>query len=181
MTLLGFLNYGTMTGYDLKGYMDASTQGVWHASLSQIYPTLHTLEKEGLVTSTMVPQAGKPDRKYYEITKAGKEIFLEWLDQNTLTLAHQKNVNMLRLFFAGSLSQNRILHHLQTELDLQRQQLAVYEADAKSYIEDIVKKTGLSREAVMWRAIRKLGIVSKKTTIRWLETTIEQIDESDND
>lgn len=180
-TLLGFLNYGPMTGYDLKGYLDASTQGVWYASLSQIYPTLQKLEQEGWVESQEIPQEGKPDRKYYLITAEGRAGFQDWLDEGVHELARHKNLNMLKLFFAGSLPKKRVLHHLQVELDLQRKQLAKDEQSTKQYIEGVVAATGLKREAVMWEAIRRLGIESKKTTIRWLEETMKTVEESYDD
>ena len=44
-TLLGFLNYTPMTGYELEGWVNASTGNFWHAELSQIYKTLKQLEK----------------------------------------------------------------------------------------------------------------------------------------
>lgn len=177
VTLLGFLNYGRMTGYELKSHLDKSTQGLWHASLSQIYPTLQKMEQKGFVTSAEFPQEGKPDRRYYQITPAGRIAFETWLDQTVRELARHKNANMLKLFFAGSLPKDRVLYHLQTELDLQREQLIVDEQSAKHYIDGVVAATGLQREAVMWDAIRQLGIEWRTTTIRWLEATIERIEE----
>ncbi len=38
--LLGFLNYGSMTGYELKKIFDPSIGHFWNAELSQMYPTL---------------------------------------------------------------------------------------------------------------------------------------------
>lgn len=92
-------------------------------------------------------------------------------------MGRHKNINMLKLFFAGSLPKKRVLHQLQTELDLERQQLATYEQRAEATIEGVVAATGLHREAAMWDAVRQLGIGSTKTTIRWLEATIKQIEE----
>jgi len=60
-TLLGFLAYGAMTGYDLKKNMDSSTQFFWHAGLSQIYPAL----KRVLDVDTVVFCIGdKVDEKF---------------------------------------------------------------------------------------------------------------------
>lgn len=166
-----------MTGYELKGHLDTSTQGIWHASLSQIYPTLQKMAHQDWVTVTEVPQTGKPDRKVYRITPSGQASLLSWLTEGQHTVARHKNINVLKLFFAGSLPKKRILHQLQTELDLQRQQLATYEQRAKATIEGVVAATGLQREAVLWDAVRQLGIESTKTTIRWLEATIKRIEE----
>ena len=74
-SLLGFLQYHPMTGYDLKKVLDESTQFFWHAELSQIYPELKRLEQKGWITSASYPQEGKPDKKVYSITPVGKAEF----------------------------------------------------------------------------------------------------------
>ena len=47
--LLGILGHGQMTGYELKQFFDSSVQHFWNAELSQIYPTLKSLEEGGFV------------------------------------------------------------------------------------------------------------------------------------
>ena len=42
--LLGLLTHQPMTGYELKQFFDSSIQHFWNAELSQIYPTLKSLE-----------------------------------------------------------------------------------------------------------------------------------------
>ena len=46
----------------------------------QVYVTVTRLEKAGLVSSVRVGQADRPDRKVYELTEAGRQRVLEWLD-----------------------------------------------------------------------------------------------------
>ncbi len=43
--LLGPLDYGPMSGYELEGWINASTGNLWHANLSQIYTTLKPGQK----------------------------------------------------------------------------------------------------------------------------------------
>ena len=64
-TLLGFLNYAPMTGYELKQRIDLSTSHFWHAKLSQIYITLKSLEEEEYVVSEVHEQQERPDRRVY--------------------------------------------------------------------------------------------------------------------
>jgi PadR family transcriptional regulator AphA len=47
--VLGMLNLGARTGYDIKGIVDRSTRFFWAASYGQIYPELNRLEHAGLV------------------------------------------------------------------------------------------------------------------------------------
>ena len=46
----------------------------------QVYVTLARLEKSGLVSSTRVGQADRPDRKVYELTEAGRDRVTNWLE-----------------------------------------------------------------------------------------------------
>jgi len=75
--LLGFLNLGPMTGYDLKKQLDRSTQNFWHAGLNQIYPTLKKMEDEGWITSSVEPQEARPDRVVYHMSETGRQEMLE--------------------------------------------------------------------------------------------------------
>ncbi|WGY45248.1 PadR family transcriptional regulator [Vibrio sp. ABG19] len=61
------------TGYDLtKHVVRGRLSFMWHASHQQVYRELGKLEAAGLVDCTHEPQQGKPDRKRYNITPAGK-------------------------------------------------------------------------------------------------------------
>lgn len=70
---LAILNFGDATGYEIR---KASTEGEFsyfeEAGFGSIYPTLAKLEAEGLVTVQHEPQEGKPARKVYSITDAGR-------------------------------------------------------------------------------------------------------------
>ncbi len=175
-TLLGFLNLGKMTGYDVKKHMDQSTQFFWHAGLNQIYPTLKALERDGLITSEVEPQHGKPDKKLYTITEAGRAAFMAWLAEPMTTLPPSKNTVLLKLFFSGSLDKEKILRQLHIQLDLHRARLAQYETGTKPYIDQIATDKGLAREGIMWELVRQLGTDYEHTYVRWLEQALETVE-----
>lgn len=56
--ILGFLNYGPCSGYELAKAFHSSVQFFWPAQTSQIYLTLGKLESVGLVTHETVIQTG---------------------------------------------------------------------------------------------------------------------------
>ena len=66
--ILGFLNYGPYSGYDLKKIFDISVQHFWPADQSQIYRTLSRLEDREWVDMDVIEQDDRPDRKEYRIT-----------------------------------------------------------------------------------------------------------------
>lgn len=79
---LSILNFREATGYEIR---KLSTEGNFSyfvdASYGAIYPALNRLEAEGLITGRDEVQPGKPARKVYEITAAGRRALLEALSQ----------------------------------------------------------------------------------------------------
>lgn len=95
------LNYGSMTGYELKQNMEGSTSHFWTAKLSQIYTTLKAMEKKGWVRSSIQVQKERPDKRVYTITAEGRSSLQKWLAEPLTELAHHKNTLLLKLFFAA--------------------------------------------------------------------------------
>jgi PadR family transcriptional regulator AphA len=177
-TLLGFLSYGPQTGYDLKKHIDNSTQFFWHARLSQIYPALKKLAEEGLVEATVVPQEGKPDKKIYCITEAGRATLMDWLAEPVDKLSPTKDPALLKLFFSGALDKATVLAQIHRQLALHRAQLALYQQDTAAYLEQIIAETGLTREGVLWELARQFGEEYERTYVRWLEQAIVAVEQN---
>ncbi|TAK73072.1 MAG: PadR family transcriptional regulator, partial [Dehalococcoidia bacterium] len=76
--LLGILSLEPMTGYEVKRFFDSSVQHFWNAELSQIYPTLKSLEESGFVDMRVEVQQNRPNRKIYAITDDGRAEFERW-------------------------------------------------------------------------------------------------------
>lgn len=77
--LLGLLDYGAMTGYELCKTFDDSLAFFWQATTSQVYRELAAMEGKGWLSSQEVIQSGKPNKKLYRITDAGRSALDEWL------------------------------------------------------------------------------------------------------
>lgn len=77
---LAILHDDNATGYEIR---KLSTEGEYsyfvEASFGSIYPALAKLEDEGLVTSRVETQNGRPAKKVYAITDAGRHVFHESL------------------------------------------------------------------------------------------------------
>lgn len=74
---LAILYEGEATGYEIR---KLSVEGEYSyfidASFGSIYPALAKLEAERLVTSHVEQQDGKPAKKIYTITEAGRRAFI---------------------------------------------------------------------------------------------------------
>lgn len=77
-SLLGFLEDGEQTGYDLAKVAEQIIGPFWSLTRSQIYRELGTLAELGLVEAG---QRGPRARQPYRITPAGHRTFLEWVGQ----------------------------------------------------------------------------------------------------
>lgn len=74
---LSILYEGDATGYEIRRMsVEGECSYFVEASFGSIYPALAKLEAEGLVRSRIEPQEGKPSRKVYSITDAGREEFV---------------------------------------------------------------------------------------------------------
>ena len=77
---LGMLTDGEASGYDLKKEFESSFGHFFAAGYGSIYPALNGLARDGLVECRHIPQEGRPDRKVYKITEAGREHLLAALE-----------------------------------------------------------------------------------------------------
>jgi DNA-binding PadR family transcriptional regulator len=67
------------TGYELAHRFDKSIGRFWTATHQQIYKVLARMEASGWIAATHVAQDGRPDKKVYDLTDAGREQLREWI------------------------------------------------------------------------------------------------------
>lgn len=75
--ILGILREGTSYGYAIIQRVKEISDGKLEWSDGMLYPVLHRLEKEGLIQSHWKQSEEGRHRKYYSITEAGKQSWLE--------------------------------------------------------------------------------------------------------
>jgi DNA-binding PadR family transcriptional regulator len=77
--LLGLLAEESRTGYDLERAMREDLDHVWRAELSQIYPALARLRREGWVHLKVLGPRRGPRRNLYRVTASGRRELRRWL------------------------------------------------------------------------------------------------------
>jgi PadR family transcriptional regulator AphA len=120
--LLGMLSLGSMTGYDLKKAITASIGYFWQEHYAQIYPMLKQLAREGLTTSHIEEQEGKPDRHVYALTDKGREELQRWLASPVEAQVIRQEL-LLKLFFGKQVPLSVSIEHIQQYRALQVQLL----------------------------------------------------------
>ncbi|HEY2507332.1 MAG TPA: PadR family transcriptional regulator [Streptosporangiaceae bacterium] len=84
MPLLALLAKEPAHGYELRGQLEQIFGQAYPApNIGQIYVTLQRLERDGLVHSQDVVQSTRPNKRVYELTDAGREVLLRWLDRTS--------------------------------------------------------------------------------------------------
>ena len=176
--LLGFLNYGSNTGYELKQTMDQSTGHFWHAKQSQIYTTLKKLEQDGLINSHPEPQERRPDRRVYTITEPGQKELQKWLLQPVTKLDTTKQLLLLKLFFSGKLTKETLLTQLRLLRNLHERQVELYKTETPDFIDENIKscQSGFGQDVYLWEATRRFGESYEIMYISWLDETITMIE-----
>jgi PadR family transcriptional regulator, regulatory protein PadR len=69
--ILKVLSEGPLYAYRIIQVLESRSQGLFAFTEGLIYPSLHRLEREGLLTSEWREKDGRP-RKYYALTEAGR-------------------------------------------------------------------------------------------------------------
>ena len=170
--ILGFLSERPRSGYDLKTRcFDVAAKDFWTADQAQIYRTLERLQAARLVSATRKRQAGKPDRKVYELTGAGRENLDSWLGRH-LPLQPPRDHFLLQLYFAADLSDGALLNLLaerralhQARLDDLRSRAVVSAGDSSVSLRKIALRDGAFDGA----------IAIERASIDWLDDSIEGV------
>ena len=111
MMLLGFLMDGEKTGYEIKKYMENSTDYFFNTGFSSIYPKFKKLEKDGRVRVSQKIKNGKLN-KVYSLTDDGRTAFLDWLEKKP-AISRIRDEALLKVFFFDHL--DKAARHNQLE------------------------------------------------------------------
>jgi DNA-binding PadR family transcriptional regulator len=110
--VLGILAQRPMSGYDIKRLLGGLSWLVDSPSFGSLYPGLHALLADGLVTVEVVPSDSRPPRKVYTITEAGRCAFQEWVGQR-VQMGSSLRQFVIVLSLAGNLSATELHDYLE--------------------------------------------------------------------
>jgi len=81
--ILSILSHGESYGYQIIQNIEELSDGEWEWSEAMLYPVLHRLNADGLIQSQWKVMDNGRRRKYYSLTKQGKEALAkerkEWM------------------------------------------------------------------------------------------------------
>src|SRR5260370_13528811 len=111
--ILGILNLGPHSGYDIKQLADLSTRHFWATSYGQIYPELKRLTESGLIKSEDASK-GTRQRTLYHLTAKGKQTLHVWVSNPAIQSLEIRDEMLLKLFFADAMSPQDTARHLES-------------------------------------------------------------------
>ena len=121
---LAILTRGDATGYEIKKSFDeGGYQHFVEASFGSIYPALGRLTGEGLVSVRAEVQEGRPDRKVYSLTPAGRQAVIAAL-MKPLAEDKHRSPFLFAMLFSHLLPQDHVLGLIDTYIRQSEDKLA---------------------------------------------------------
>lgn len=159
--ILGLLSIRPLSGYDLGRAFAGTVAHFWHADRSQIYRTLDRMGAAGEITTEVIAQDGKPDRKVHSLTAAGHQELLDWLSSPVET-GQPKEPFLARLFFASWIGREgveRLLEERERQMDEALAELSAIVIDADDM------------RALLQKATLRNGVIHAEAEREWLRET----------
>ncbi|NLS13494.1 PadR family transcriptional regulator [Vibrio sp. SM6] len=171
--ILTVLSTRDATGYDITKEFSASIGYFWKASHQQVYRELNKMAENALVTCVLEPQEGKPDRKVYSITDAGRSALGEWFEQPT---AHPT----VRDEFSAKLMACAVLpstpfHDQLADLIVESRKLVAHykEIEAEYY----PNPSSLNKQARLERLTLRRNLAMRQAWVEWAEEVVSELNQ----
>jgi DNA-binding PadR family transcriptional regulator len=176
--LLGLLSYEPMTGYELKQFFDSSIEHFWNAELSQIYPTLKSLEDADYVVKHLRVQETRPNRKVYEITEAGREEFLRWM-RTPAPPVDLRDAFLIKVFLGTEIPVEDMLVLMRRQMEEHQKAMAFDEAILRPRIAHAVQHEKFTtKHGLFWTLTLEMSLAYRRAYVEWCERSMRLLEES---
>ena len=158
--VLGLVSLRPRAGHELAGYAERSVGNFFPLTRSHVYSELERLCRLGLLEATEVRQERFPTKRVYEITAGGDDVLREWLEGAPLGAERERNLFLVRVFFADRMSPARL-----------EAILSQYESQARARrdrLGDVVEKLEARPHATFRRATAMFGVRREQAKLDWL-------------
>jgi DNA-binding PadR family transcriptional regulator len=172
--ILGLLNYSDMNGYEILETFRHSLNHFWNAQKSQVYRELNSLETSGYIRGTWIEQNGKPDKKMYSITDAGRVELLNWLSED---LKEKTRIPLLmKTFFLGekTIDENiEFFNDLKKAYQRKYQGFLAADESKEAYGEELKD----AYRSMFWEFTISYGRRRAKMVVEWCDECISMLEE----
>ena len=165
--VLGFLLLQPMSGYDMKKFMMQSTNYFWMESDGQLYPILHKLISEGLITSKE-DNNGARKKNVYSITQEGIKEFNKWMELTPDEPVKRVELS-LKTFFGAHVPPGILIKHIEKEKFLLEQRLELVEKNNKELDSQYVNHPAYK----YWKLLLKRGELISNAELSWAKEAVD--------
>jgi DNA-binding PadR family transcriptional regulator len=108
--VLSLLTDGPCHGYQLRAAFEQAVGPQWGGlNIGHLYQVLDRLARDGQVSSSLVPQSDRPDRRVYALTDAGRAELERWLAEPVERTGGYRDDLMLKLLAAARGGEDEIV------------------------------------------------------------------------
>jgi DNA-binding PadR family transcriptional regulator len=156
-----------MSGYDIKRFLASLGWLVGSPSYGSIYPALHALLEDGLVSVEVFSALNKPPRKIYSITDAGRYALRKWIRKPVVANASLKAF-LMRLILANNLTKPGLATHLEQR----RAQVGTRHVALQRMIDELQEDADQGQRLAL-----EYGVFIASAELAWLDEKLGQLSE----
>ena len=174
--ILGLLNYGSMTGYEINKTFKDSLSYFWNAQTSQIYRELQTIKTNGWATDEIVAQSGKPDKKVFTITESGKAELNRWLIEDGDEFVTRVPI-LMKTFFRGERSIDENIEYFSRLADMTADFQTQLKAEPPEKVDAYSAHLKDPVKALYWKMTVEYGVMYAQMYHQWVEKCKKELEE----
>lgn len=167
--ILALLIERPQSGYDLTKNFEGSVGNFWKASHQQIYRDLGKMEEQGWVTSEILSQEGKPDKKLYSITELGRSHLTQWIAE-PCDMSPVKEELLVKVFVGELVDKEVLRQELERHRQLHHAKLTQYQRIQAEYYPDTQR---LSLDAKLKYLVLRRGMQYETEWMTWCDEAIQ--------
>lgn len=177
--ILGLLNYGSMTGYEINRTFKDSLSYFWNAQTSQIYRELQVLKKNGWAEDETIKQDGKPDKKLFTITDSGKAELNRWLVEDSPEFSGRSPL-LMKTFFRGERSIEENIDYFNRLADVGADFLTGLQSEPPD-LDVYASRVNDPQKALYWKMTVEYGLMYAQMYLQWVEKCKKELEDLANE
>ena len=166
------------SGYEAKKGFEEVFSHFWSAELSQIYPALNQLEKDGLARSTTQESAQGPSRRVYKRTAQGTKELKKWLSSGPV-LGKERVHYLTQVYFLANLPIKKRLEffkEIKIGFELELANLKQIDRDFDSKFEGYPNELDAVAQCAQFTL--KKGLIHYKSSLKWCDECIAVLEKT---
>jgi len=159
------------SGYDLLKRFKQRLGFFWNASHQQIYLQLKKMSEDGLIKFDLETQQGRPDRKVYHVTPAGKQVLMDWME-GSVKVDKVNDALLVKLYAGHLVDPNTLNKEITKHKVIHQRMLDTFLALEKEYL--LLQDNEKAPFTLPYLTLRK-GILGEQAWLTWADEVSEYL------